>query len=158
MRLPLLLAPLVLISNIAAAQDCTSFLPTTGDITTLELVSLNKNGVSSYVTSPMAIVPGSTVHGAPLLVTRAGDTELRIAKQEFSDRSGPSHVQPFAIQTPDNVTVTISLDASPEVNITLLTWGNAKATFRVTCSTSGVMHGSTGDNEYLLFLRRNHPG
>jgi hypothetical protein len=124
------------------AQDCRPFLPPSNAVVTLQMVSMNKNGVSSYVTSDR-------------LMSRAGGTGLASVKQQFSDRLGPSKVQPFAVQQPDQVTVSISVAAAPQVVITLLSWGDAKATFTVSCAPSGVMHGSTSDNDYLLFLRHH---
>jgi hypothetical protein len=147
---------LVGIPSLSSAESCTAFLPKDNEIISLELVTMNKNAAASYVKSEMRYGRGNPDLGHPPRVTTIGT-----APQVFSDRNNKffaSPIQYFDAMSPDNVTVEITLEESPQVTLTLASWGNAKATFRATCSGGGVMHGSTPDVDYLLFVKRQPLG
>lgn len=144
----------------SAAESCLSYLANQKlDTNTVQLVTLNKNGVASSSIFGVSYrdqgrSPAGGVRPAQWFTDNT--TEPRdVAKQLFSDRAsavGADKQQPFDIQQVDLISVIITVEASPQVTVTLRSWGNAKASFRATCSVGGVMHGSTPDVDYLLFL------
>ena len=113
---------------------------------------MNRNGIGSYVESGMAhrdAIPN--LGRRARLVSSNAATES--ALQFFSDRPSPQSSQRFGASNPDQVKVEVTLEASPQVTFTLASHGNVKAVFRTTCSSGGVIHGSTRDVDYLLFLK-----
>jgi hypothetical protein len=153
----LLLFALLLVPAVSSANSCLPFLPAQGEIVSVTLVTMNKNGVASFVESGMAYrtaaIP-NTGRGARL-VSNSGGSGIENAPQVFSDRDVPNQTprQHFDVRQADHVTIQITLEQSPQVTVTLATHNNAKATFRATCSAGGVMHGSTSDVDYLLFVK-----
>lgn len=141
---------------LAWAQSCAPFLPAPNSIATVVLVSMNRNGVASHVESPVAYRAGAAQLGRPArLVTGAGGAAAETAPQVFSDRTSPAGVQAqrFDAGKADRVHLAVTLEASPEVTLTLSSWGGVKTAFRATCSPAGVLHGNGGDVDYLLFIK-----
>jgi hypothetical protein len=152
------LALLAALSQPASAGTCLPFLPAPNAVVSLTLVTMNKNGVASFAESQVARREGAVPNTGrpPRLVTRAGSPAVEPTPQVFSDRLNgflKTPVQRFDASQADDLVVEVTLEASPQVTVTLASWGNAKASFRATCSPGGVMHGSTADVDYLLFLR-----
>lgn len=159
MNLQLCALALVFTSTTSFAEPCLSRLP--ADVeggAAVTLVTMNKNSVASYAQSGMAYRSGIPGTGRPArLISNAGAPGSTTTPQVFSDRPNAifkSPVQHFDAQRADQIAVELTLEQSPQVTITLASWGNVKAVFRVTCSASGVMHGSTADVDYLLILNR----
>jgi hypothetical protein len=146
----------------AFAQSCLPYLTNQNlNINSMKLVTLNKNGVASSSAFGVSYKEGrkSPSGGKPYAywTTDNSDAPKDAAKQLFSDRlggTGTAKNQPFDIAQADLINVIITIEASPLVTVTLRTWGNTKATFRGTCSAGGVIHGSTPDVDYLLFLNQ----
>lgn len=151
-----LLAAIVLLPGLAAAQSCLPFLARKGGSVgaTVQLVTLNRNGVASSsqfqaVFGAAGRTPTGTYPAQWYTDDTAPDSQ-RAASQLFSDRrTGPSD-QPFDVAKADRINVFIGIEESPRVKITLRSWGDGKVTFRATCTDNGVLHGSTNDVEYLL--------
>jgi len=150
----------------SVAQSCLPFLAKKDNSVggKVQLVTLNKNGIASSSQLDVAYrAAGKSPTGGvrpPQWYTdsTSGVGPRDTGKQLFSDRvSGPvgNNQQPFAVAKADLINVVLSVETSPQVTITLRSWGNSKATFRVTCSAGGVMHGSTADVDYLLFLAQS---
>jgi hypothetical protein len=147
----------------ASAESCLPFLTQKPNSVggTVQLVTMNKHGVASFSNFAVDYQAGGRAPNGgvrpPQWRTRSsvGGAPADTSKQLFSDRisgpAGPSQ-QPFDVSKADEINVVISVEASPQVTVTLRTWGNSKAVFRVTCSVGGVMHGSTTDVDYLLLL------
>jgi hypothetical protein len=132
----------------AHADSCLPFLKfNSSEVAFLTLVTLNKKGVASYATKGAThVAAGRTPAGG----IRSEAWTISSAPQTFSDRGMPA--QPFISSNADKVGVSVGVAASPQVTVTLESWGNAKAVFTASCSAGGVMHGSTPDVDYLLFL------
>ena len=142
------------------ADSCLNYLANqTLNVNSVDLVTLNKKGVASsskfgvsYRKSGKS--PTGGVRPAQWFTDNTFEPK-DVAKQLFSDRAsaiGTDQQQPFDIRQADLINVIITVEASPQVTVTLRTWNNTKANFRATCSGGGVMHGSTPDVDYLLFL------
>jgi hypothetical protein len=71
----------------------------------------------------------------------------------FSDRPIDGSQQPFALGKADSISLYITQAISPQVKITLLTHSNAVVTFSASCSSDGVLHGSTVDTDFLIALQ-----
>jgi hypothetical protein len=146
----------------SAAQSCLPFLTRQNEnYAGVKFVSMNKNGLASWSQFTASYRDGKKI---PNLPTRPAQWFINytpdVAEQLFSDRlSGPatSKQQPFAINQPDLINVVITVEKSPQVTVTLRSWGNAKAVFRGACSAGGVIHGSTPDVDYLLQLTQYAP-
>lgn len=155
----LFLAAMIAAPANAMAQSCTAHLANRGlNANAVQLVTLNRKGVSSSSTFGVTYRPPIRMPQGPVLQANWTSEGQTGAKQLFSDRGRPlgGHVyQPYDIQRPDLITVKITAEASPQVTITLRSWGNVKSTFRATCAGNGVMHGSTDDVDYLLFLTQS---
>lgn len=149
----------------STAQSCLPFLKKKDLTHVAHFMTLNKNGVGSW--SQFKVSYRESVRHVPGYVRPAQwYTNLDNAakpdetRQLFSDRySGfiRENQQPFDMVRPDLINVIISVEISPQITVTLRSWGNKKATFRATCSASGIMHGSTPDVDYLLFLKPVEP-
>lgn len=150
---------LVALPTLGHAASCIPFLPPADWNSTLTLVTMNRNGVASYVESAVIhTTAAATGHArrTRLVTTNGTGSPGEAVPQVFSDRTSQfvvGFVQHFLAQRADQVSVEITLEASPQVVFTLATWGNATASFRVSCTAGGVMHGSTADVDYLLFLK-----
>lgn len=147
---------LALIPAPALAESCLPFLTPRENVTgtSITMSTLNKNGVASFSI-------GSLVYRPPL--TRPRPIPARWTsqvgapvKQFFSDRAAttPSEVG-FDPARSDQLSVSISVAASPAVEIRLRSWGNAAVRFTGTCSAGGVIHGSTPDVDYLITVHQN---
>ncbi len=162
MSLVVVFGMLVAAPQHSIAQSCLAYLTnqegTAGN--TIRLVTLNKNGVASWSNFEVSYKAGgkSPTGGVRPASWSTYNPPKDEAKQLFSDRYsgvGTAKTQPFDIAQADLINVIITVEASPQVTVTLRTWGNTKATFRGTCSAGGVLHGSTPDVDYLLFLSKN---
>jgi hypothetical protein len=147
----------------AVAQSCLPYLTKQDRYNYgVQLVTLNKNGVASSSSSGVSYREGIKIRPLGFSPAQWSTDNFfapkDVAKQLFSDRaSGGSDIakiQPFDITQADLINVVITVQASPQVTVTLRTWGNTKAVFRGTCSTGGIIHGSTPDVDYLLFLTK----
>jgi hypothetical protein len=156
---------LVATTTPAAAQSCVPFLAPDNGGARFELATLNKNGVGSWSQFEANYRPESRIPNGPrrpaqwYTYSAPTDAAPGTSPQLFSDRvarPAPS-AQPFDASRPDLISVVVTVEASPQVTVTLRTWNNATATFRATCSAGGVLHGSTPDVDYLLFMTRVGP-
>lgn len=149
----------------SVAQSCLPFLTKQENSAsnTVKFVTLNKNGAASWSSFSVSYKTGGKsptggLRPAQWFTDNASDPKKDEAKQLFSDRAtgvGTAKMQPFDIAQTDLINVLITVEASPQVTVTLRSWGNKKATFRGTCSAGGVIHGSTPDVDYLLVLTQN---
>lgn len=155
----LFLAAMIASPASAMAQSCAAQLGNRGlNANTVQLVTLNRKGVSSSSTFGVTYRPFLKIPNGPTLTANWTNDGQTGAKQLFSDRGRPlgGHIyQPYDIHRADLISVKITSEASPLVTVTLRSWGNAKSTFRATCAANGVMHGSTHDVDYLLFLSQS---
>jgi len=148
----------------ASAESCLPFLTQKPNSVggTVQLVTMNKNGVASFSSFAVAYQAGGRAPGGgarpPNWHTANPVAPPDVSKQLFSDRLvDPAGQQPFDVSKADQINVVATVEASPQVTVTLRSWGNGKATFRATCSDGGVMHGSTQDVDYLLTLTQTLP-
>ncbi len=155
------LGSLLLLSHSLAAQTCLPFLTKQENSEgTVRLTTLNKNGVASWSEFEVSFRPsGKSPNGGVRPAhwyTNLDALEKRDeSKQLFSDRFSnfiQNSPQPFDIGKPDLINAVITVERSPQITVSLRSWGNTKATFRATCSQSGIMHASTGDVDYLLLF------
>lgn len=135
--------------GLANADSCLQFLKPyqneSNALNTLSLVTLSKSGLASYAAGLLTYHPPLQVGGRAVLTSYVSSKPL---PQTFSDRL--SGQQPFDVNHADNLTVSITVADSPQIEITLNTLGNAKLTFAATCSAQGVLHGVAKDADYLL--------
>jgi hypothetical protein len=144
----------------AVAQSCLPFLTNQNqNLNIVSIVTLNKNEVASWSGSTVSYLRptrvGQRVRPAQWVTYNVKDG----APQLFSDRSsgvGTVKNQPFDIAQADSINVSFTIEASPLVTVTFRSRGNTKATFSGTCSVGGVIHGSTSDTDYLLFLTQTY--
>lgn len=125
-------------------------------MTAMTLTTLNKKAVASFSQSHMQYYgarPSATGGRQPARWV-ATDYDANDRHQLFSDRQKGAQLdaQPFDKDQADLIGLVVTIEESPQVTVTLRSWGNVKATFRATCSAGGVMHGSTPDVDYLLVL------
>lgn len=151
---------LVVVPQASVAQSCLPYLTKQAYYNYgIQLVTLNKNGVASSSSFEVSYKEGIKIRptgfGPAQWSTDNFFAPKDAAKQLFSDRSSGAKSQPFDITQADLINVVITVEASPQVTVTLRTWGNTKAVFRGTCSSGGVIHGSTPDVDYLLFLTKS---
>src|SRR5262245_37857542 len=80
------------------------------------------------------------------------------APQYFSDRLSNSNSQPYAADKQDRLGLLIDHQRS-QLQTTLETWGNGKATFDLSCSggmaqngAAAILHGTTSGQELSLLL------
>lgn len=143
----LTIAALMLGSAPAFADSCLPFLAQyqeqSNGSTALTMTTLNRNALVSY-----AVFNMSYINAFPL---GRRFNSLSQADVVFSDRQKGS--QGFDVARPDKLTISVTVAASPQVTLTLNSWNNVKATFTATCTFNGIMHGSTGDVDYLLFFQ-----
>ncbi|HEX5004693.1 MAG TPA: hypothetical protein VFV65_05215 [Gemmatimonadales bacterium] len=120
------------------------------------VVTLNKNGVASYSELSVAYREAGPAPSGGVRPPSWASNRDNPAPQLFSDRtSAPASGvmrQPFDITQSDTLGLTISVESSPNVSIVLRSWGDVRATFRGTCSAGGVIHGSTPDVDYLIYI------
>lgn len=142
------------------AESCKAFLAYEPNHSyALTLVSLNTAGLVSYASDFMEYHPKGEPgdpRGAGWWGTTGWLGTGGSARQLFSDRFtgvGIDH-QPFAVPLADLLFVAITNEDSPQVTLTLRSWGNVKVSFAATCSSDGVLHGSVPNGQFLLQLRR----
>ncbi len=155
---------LVVVPQVSVAQSCLPYL-TKQDYYNygIQLVTLNKNGVASSSSFEVSYKEGIKIRPIGFRPAQWSTNNYfepkDAAKQLFSDRTSggfdKAKSQPFDITQADLINVVITVEASPQVTVTLRTWGNTKVVFRGTCSSGGVIHGSTPDVDYLLFLTKS---
>jgi hypothetical protein len=155
---------LVTVPRGAVAQSCLPYLTKQDQYNYgVQLVTLNKNGVASSSSFGVSYKAGIKIRSIGFRPAQWSTDNFfapkDVAKQLFSDRTSGgfdiTKMQPFDITKADLINVVITVEASPQVTLTLRTWSNSKAVFRGTCSNGGVIHGSTPDVDYLLFLNKS---
>lgn len=145
-------AALVFFASLATpahADSCLPFLQTKGGENNLVMTTLNKNSVASFAFVTMAHQdaiaprPGLPIGRAERFVSLPANQS-----QFFSDRMRGS--QRFSILKPDQISLTVTVAATPQVTLVLRSWGNVSQTFPVTCTPTGGMYGPPGDVSYLF--------
>lgn len=147
MRLKALAALMALTSaSPAIADSCLPFLHSKGGPNVLVMTTLNKNAVASFAYLSMlhqdAIVRPPIVRPERFVTSPANQAQL------FSDRT--QGAQRFSIAKADQISLTMTVAATPQVTLVLRSWGNVSQTFPVTCTPSGGMYGSPGDVSFLF--------
>src|SRR5450755_2888090 len=158
------LAALLVAPVSVRGQDCQALLDNLGradfSYHTIVVVTLNNNGVASYIASTVHYVPGIVLEGnrrSPnrfATLTAPGEYGPDLPKidfgkkvQLFSDRcpdgrqirgplrspGGGPPCQPFAIGNADDLAIEITDTPTAQVTITLRSWNNAKVTFVPRC-------------------------
>lgn len=138
------------------AQSCEAVLapPSRDQSVTIRVATMNTRGVVSYAFGELEYHPALIDNGYRI---RPGywDTYGSPALQVFSDRADPyARTQWFALSKADRVYIRIPEVASPAIEFTLRSWGNARLTFAGACSSNGIIRGTSGDTDVLIYLLR----
>lgn len=159
------IAALVLLSGPSFADSCIPFIQQPkvtpeGRSTALIMTSVNKNGVASWASLNMKHADAENITKCPsqikcpIYLPERYETDTDFPhEQVFSDRrvSG-SEDQFFASDNADQISITMTIEASPQVTLVLNSWNNVRENFAVTCSSDGVMHASTPDADFLFYF------
>ena len=151
----------------AHANECQALLDQlqqAGDATDLTGVTLNVNGVASFISTNLRYSKGwGTSAGsrpdAYATVHEAFDAGQHA--QTFSDRIRDGLPTPpqqrFDANRADDVDVFITDAETPEVTLTLRTWGNARTSFVPTCRDNFLTGHDAAGVEYVLRLTPTPP-
>jgi len=142
------LATLIFVTSAspAIADSCLPFLHSKGGPNVLVMSTLNKNAVASF--AYLYMLHQDAITGPPIFRPERFTTFPANQPQVFSDRT--QGAQRFSFSKADQITLTMTVAATPQVTLVLRTWGNVSQTFPVTCTPSGGMYGPPGDVSYLF--------
>jgi hypothetical protein len=141
-------------AELSTAASCTPFLTKTTGQPTVNIVTMNRLGTATYSTLSATLVKGiKTPTGATLPTRIVG----QISPQFFNDRKAPASGQPFDMNQTDKVSISMTVADSPSVSFTLVTDHSQVVSFTGTCSSTGIMHGSTPDVDYLILVTYSAP-
>ena len=155
-RVGLLTAMACSLPTIAVADSCLPFLTRQDNTSVVQMVSLNNKGVGSSASGQVNLAAGiKLASGVVRPATWAtGSTKANFGVQLFSDRianQATAQAQPYNQAQSEPVRIAITVEESPEVTVMFVSY-SVKAVFKATCSSNGVLHGSTTDTDYLLTL------